>query len=110
MTRESITLSERGEQRLKKLVRESDAAQPIRALPGQPRYAQPVLARAVSDVAALASGSFRVQSETPDSLTDSGQTRTAYALAAISANDLVSLVWHASPRSGGFFAAIAPAA
>lgn len=109
MTRESITLSKRGEQRLRKLVRDSESVQPNRAAPGQPRSVHPVLARAVGSVAALASGSFRVQAETPNALVDSGITRTAYALAAIAANDLVSLVWHASPRSGGFFVAMAAA-
>lgn len=109
MTRESITLSERGAQRLRNLVRKSEAAVPVRAVAGQPRGTQPVLAKAIDAVAALGSGSFRVQAATPGALVDSGIIRTAYALVDIAANDLVSLVWHASPQSGGFYAALAPA-
>jgi len=83
----------------------NQSPQPMMPTWGQPNQVFPMLGKASADVAALASGSFTLQVGAPDGLTDSSDSLTAYALTALSADDMVMLSYCIGEDSGGFWLA-----
>lgn len=98
-------LDERGSNALKRLFNQQHTTQPTQ--PAVTHTIYPTLAKApVGGVSALAEADFRLQRNAPGALTDSEETRTAYALSELSGNDLVVLQYFVGEASGGFWGAV----